>query len=385
MEDSTRGKVGTPAEKSRTNTFSNAQEMLEELRLTFGDAIDRMIKKGRLYIADNGENIPSRFLSRPGVPPPAGTNAYFMWPTGKDKMLNGVTVIMADRISRGDARKLLLHEIGEHYGLEVLLGKDYMPTLLQLNKLKNTDPVVAEAWASVLSRYVRKGSDILEGDQTFLSEVAARIGESAPENTWWKKFVAKVKNGLRRLGFYDPEKVTSADIQDFIINSLDRALAEPGQATPLRDTDRRNVRDSIANENQEAVFGKVLDSKDAEPNIGTFNPTLARKTLDIAGDGIKAIQEGTPEVINTIRNKLSNLPAFLREGYQGLLGLPAMISLYGRNLPSLKKLQTLLELRAGTAMQEREYIDVLGNIGMDAIKGKNRLGFNMYKKVYIYD
>ena len=377
-EDSTRGQVGTPATKGRVNTYSSAQEMLQELRLTFGGAVDRMIKKGRLYIADTANDVPNRFLTRPGIPPPSRTNAYFMWPPGKDRMLNGVTVIMADRVSRGDARKLLLHEIGEHYGLEVLLGKDYMPTLLQLNKLKNTDPVVAEAWASVLSRYVPQLAQ--EGDQTFLSEVAARIGESAPENTWWKKFVAKVKNGLRRLGFYDPEKVTSADIQDFIINSLDRALAEPGQATPLRDTDRRNVRDSIANEQQEAVFDKVLDNKDAGPNIGTYDPTLARKTLDIAGDGIKAIQEGTPEVINTIRNKLSNLPTFLRNGYQGLLGLPAMIGLYGRELPSLKKLMKLLELRAGKAMQEREYIDVLGNIGMDAIKGKKRLAFKLYKK-----
>ena len=232
-------------------------------------------------------------------------------------------------------------------------------------------------------------------------------------------------------------------------------MAEPGQATPLEDTDRRNVResqqttlekeleklkfelseafnerrsiesqrepvpsrvnkkikdrkeavkkeqeevdregqdpsgqmnlrfskDATSNEQQEAVFDNVKDSKDAEPNIGKYDRTFAKKSLDIAGEGIKAIQEGTPEVIELIRNKLSNLPAFLRESYQGLLGLPAMISLYGRMLPSLKKLQTLLELRAGKAMQEREYIDVLGNIGMDAIKGKKRLAFKMYKKV----
>ena len=49
-------------------------------------------------------------------------------------------------------------------------------------------------------------------------------------------------------------------------------------------------------------------------------------------------------------------------------------------LPSLKKLQTLLELRAGKAMQEREYIDLLGNIGMDAVKGNKRTVFKLYKK-----
>ena len=57
-----------------------------------------------------------------------------------------------------------------------------------------------------------------------------------------------------------------------------------------------------------------------------------------------------------------------------------MISLYGRFLPSIKKLQSLLEIRAGTATKEREYIDLMGNLGMNAIKGKERREFKIYKK-----
>ena len=77
---------------------------------------------------------------------------------------------------------MLLHEIGEHYGLEGMLGDNYLPTLIQLNKLKDTDSVVAAAWAQVTRNYT--GSDPVRykpGSVNFLREVAAHIGETAPQ------------------------------------------------------------------------------------------------------------------------------------------------------------------------------------------------------------
>ena len=380
--------AGTPADVSGRELSPkerlSAKEFLAELKEAFGNGVERMVKSGRLYIADTVEDVPERFAGSGGVAP--GTIAYFMHHPKKDKMLDGVILVIASRIKKGDARKILLHEIGEHYGLEVLLGKNYMPTLLQLNKLKNTDPVVKNAWASVLGRYVFPGSGIREGDKTFLFEVAARIGESAPENTWWKKIVARVKNALRRLGFYDPEKITSADIQDLIINSLDRAIAEPGPTEKMEVGPGTIIQEakSEANQDQMAVYGKELDKGKTVkeilgPNIGGYDPTYSEKTMELAGGAVKAIQVGTPKVVENIRDALSNLPAFLREAYQGLLGLPAMISLYGKFLPSLKKLQTLLEIRAGTAMRERDYINLMGFMGMNAVKGERRKEFKIFK------
>jgi len=378
--------VGTPATLGGTNKLT-AKEFREEAKESLGEGLERMIKNGRVYVADTVNDVPDRFKgSRGRAPVSDGTVAYFMWEPGvRDKRLNGVILIIASRVTKGDARKIMLHEVGEHYGLEVLLGNNYMPTLLQLNKLKDTDPVVTEAWNSVKRRYV--GKDIKEGDKTFLLEVAARVGESAPENTWWKQFVAKVKSALRKLGFYDPEKITSADIQDFIITSLDRAMKEPGPVEKLRVGDNVVIREarSEANQDQIAVYDKELDggktiNEVLGPDIGDHNPKRAKDSLKLAGNVIKAIQEGTPGVIDDVINKLSNLPDFLRESYQGLLGIPAMISLYGRQLPSIKKLQSLLEIRAGTATKEREYIDLMGNLGMNAVKGKERKEFKIYKK-----
>ena len=379
---------GTPATLGGTNKLT-AKEFREEAKETLGESLEKMIKNGRVYIADTVNDVPDRFKGNRGTASVSdGTVAYFMWePGARDKRLNGVILVIASRVTKGDARKVMLHEVGEHYGLEVLLGNNYMPTLLQLNKLKDTDPVVAEAWASVLSRYVGGKSKILEGDKNFLSEVAARIGESAPENTWWKQFVAKIKSALRKLGFYDPEKVTSADIQDFIITSLDRAMKEPGPVEKLRAGDNVVIKEarSEANQEQLEVFDKELDggktiNEMLGPDTGGHNPKRGEGALKLAGNVIKAVQEGTPGVIDDVINKLSNLPDFLRESYQGLLGIPAMISLYGRFLPSIKKLQSLLEIRAGTATKEREYIDLMGNLGMNAIKGKERREFKIYKK-----
>jgi hypothetical protein len=57
--------------------------------------------------------------------------------------------MISNRNPKGTARDILLHEVGEHYGLEGMLGNNYMPTLIQLNKLKDTDPVVKSAWNQV--------------------------------------------------------------------------------------------------------------------------------------------------------------------------------------------------------------------------------------------
>ena len=156
---------------------------------------------------------------------------------------------------------MLLHEIGEHYGLEGMLGDNYLPTLIQLNKLKDTDSVVAAAWAQVTRNYT--GSDPVRyrpGSLNFLREVAAHIGETAPQNTWFRYVMGMVKNFLRRLGFYDPEKITSRDLQDMILYSLNRTLKE-------------NVPSVKLQLNEEVVTYPSLYSADNPP--GAYSPKTA--------------------------------------------------------------------------------------------------------------
>ena len=127
----------------------------------------------------------------------------------------------------GQGRKVLLHELGEHYGLERMLGDSYGATLGRLNSLKNTDPAVRAIWDEVGRKY----PDLEVGGKLYLQEVMAKIGEQSPQNTLFKRVVAAVKNFLRKLGFFNPNTLTTADMQDLVMYSTRSALAKSDKVT----------------------------------------------------------------------------------------------------------------------------------------------------------
>ena len=128
----------------------------------------------------------------------------------------GVAYIIADRVSAGDVRAVVLHEVGEHYGLRGMLGeKVYNEQLNNLKKQKNTDITVAKAWEYVTKNYV----NLLETDEKqFLREVMARIGENAPNHNLWKRFVTAIKTFLVKKGII--KNLTGTELQDLVMRSL---------------------------------------------------------------------------------------------------------------------------------------------------------------------
>ena len=128
----------------------------------------------------------------------------------------GVAYIIADRVSAGDVRSVVLHEVGEHYGLRGMLGeKVYNEQLNNLKKQKNTDITVAKAWEYVTKNY----ANLLETDEKqFLREVMARIGESAPNHNLWKRFVTAIKTFLVKKGII--KNLTGTELQDLVMRSL---------------------------------------------------------------------------------------------------------------------------------------------------------------------
>ena len=196
-------------------TGQTAATITTELVEEFGNNINKAIQKGMLVIVDDVSQLPSNVtmsLKKDGVIPPNGA-------FDKD---SGITYLIANRIGQGRARRVLLHEIGEHYGLEGMLGKDYEPTLNRLNKLKDTDETVGGIWESVTRQY----PDLTVGSKPFLQEVMAKIGEDAPNNSIFKRVVSLVKEFLRKLGFINVNSLTKADLQDMVLNSLNVSLAD---------------------------------------------------------------------------------------------------------------------------------------------------------------
>ena len=153
--------------------------MKEELYKEFSKTlIDRLFDRGFLKIIDSRADLSD--ADRAGIP--SNVQGFYRFNPAGDRFRTGVTTLIANKNPVGSASGLLLHEIGEHYGLEGMLGKDYAITLNQLNRLKDTDPIVARAWKDVTINYATPGMIAADpsyniGGINFLREVAAHIGD----------------------------------------------------------------------------------------------------------------------------------------------------------------------------------------------------------------
>lgn len=317
------------------NTGETAETITTELVQEFGPNVNRMQERGRLVVVDSVEQLPANIKlssSANGAYDPNTQTSY----------------IVANRIEKGQGRRVLLHEIGEHHGLEKMVGKDYTALLNRLKTLRKQNADIDALFGEVQTQY----PELEVNSKPFLQEVMAKLGERAPNNTLFRRMVGAVKNFLRRLGIYDVNRFSDVDIQDMILNSLRVSLAE---ATSK----------SLASTNPSLQFSK-------ENPPGGVNPTQDNALFKYAGQVQQKMPTPTKEYIKGVWDKVTELPTSIKDAWTGMLGLQAMVDLYDKYLPSIKKLMNTLERRAAEVETTRAEVDVLGNLGMDIIQGKER-------------
>ena len=365
----------TPTLESKAPRYTSAKQFIQELYAEFGQKlIDQFMKRGKLIVVDTASDVAEYGVNPNDVGP--GTKGFFIWnPSTLDKTRffnqkrSGRSFIVADRNNQGTARNLILHEVGEHYGLETMLGDLYAPTMLQLERLRKTDPLVKKAWESVTQRYRSYGLEYgTKTAMTFLSEVAAMIGETAPENTWFRRVMGAVKQFLRRIGFYDPNKITSKDIQEMILYSLNRSLREPSKLIIPPGAGEYAIKNSIADK----IFSK-------KQPFGGYNPSIGNKLFTMAQTAIEEAPAFSKDIKKKAIRFIGELPVGLKELVMGLGGLPVLDQLYGKWLPSIRELMKAIEKRAGAADRQRAIADELAHIGLDIVKNKKR------KKIKLID
>lgn len=222
----------------------------------------------------------------------------------------GVAYIIADRVSAGDVRKVVLHEVGEHYGLRGMLGeKVYNQQLENLKKQKNRDIAVAKAWDHVLKNY----TNLLETDEKqFLREVMAKLGEDAPNHGLWKRFVTAIKSFLVKKGII--KNLTGEELQDLIMRSLHttikgRRVVSSGTGIesargPTDPDAKRDLDDEFrANEVPDAPFNNQKDIADKlKENIGEAKKVIRDVSSAPKQSGIKMIS-GLDKALTTFRVK----------------------------------------------------------------------------------
>ena len=387
------------------DTGQTAETITTELVQEFGPNVNRMQERGKLVVVDNVEQLPADVK--------VSSNA-----NGAYDPNTQTSYIIANRIEKGQGRRILLHEIGEHYGLERMVGKDYQAMLNRLKTLRKQNADVDAIFAEVQATY----PELEVNSNPFLQEVMAKLGERAPNNTLFRRMVGAVKNFLRKLGLYDVNRFSDVDIQDMILNSLRVSLAEASSkslasSTPAVQLSKESELTALENElavremelqSQRTADNGVTDkrvlkrrddkaeevrlkklelkqtpeqlefkfSREAPP--GGVNPAQSRALLKYAGDLQQKLPLPTKDYIDGVWQKVLELPTSIKKAWTGMLGLQAMVDLYDKYLPSIKKLMNVLERRAAEVETTRAEVDVLGNLGMDIIQGKKR-------KLIVYD
>ena len=295
----------TPAQEARaeiTPSGETKESITEHLKGEFGNNILTAQKRGNLQIANTIDELPEEVRSK-------------MAPNAVGAFHKGTSYLIADRMDKPTARRTLLHEVGEHHGLEGMLGKDnYKQVLRQVRNLKDTDNVVKSAWLDVTKLY----PELNPADEQHTREVLAKIGEVAPNSTVWRRVVGAVKNFLTKLGLYNPNKFTTADIQDLILHSLRKTLKQP-MPTPSRETQ----------------FAKMGPTNTADPKV-------AAQLLQSVGDAVKNIPVYNSDIGVGARAALSKVSPAARKIAMSFLSLPNKIDLYGDRLPQLKQLLSAL-------------------------------------------
>lgn len=119
----------------------------------------------------------------------------------------GVAYLVANRMSTERAPAALLHELGEHHGLEGFIGAAGWRAIKAKIARIATDPasLTHGAWRTVKTAYPEfKGmadADLAKSDR-FIHEVMAKLGESSAgrRQSFWLNLEGFIRRGLLRLG-----------------------------------------------------------------------------------------------------------------------------------------------------------------------------------------
>jgi len=289
--ETTGASLGTQeARVAPVDTGNTSESVSNELTQEFGPNVGRMQERGRLQIVNSVEELPDTVKmseTANGAFDPSTQTSY----------------IVANRVPEGQARRVLLHEVGEHYGLEKMVGKDYKALLNRAKSLKNTNKQVKEIYDEVEALY----PELTPGSKPFLQEVVAKLGEQAPNNTIMRRLIGAVKNFLRRLGLYDVNRFSDIDIQDMILNSLRASLKETtGREQVSADVkqSRReiNTKLGIKDETLDKILADYGNSADYNLSSGWLTYMAPEDFLKLTAslDHIKALKKQVAQGVGSV-------------------------------------------------------------------------------------
>jgi hypothetical protein len=234
-----------------------------------------------------------------------------------------VVYLIADNISdKTQAAITLAHEALGHFGLRVVLGKNFnkmMDDLYRSNKMVRDRA----------DEKIDDGMDKRTAVEEVLSEMAQEVYDVR---------VPRSKNKLSAL-----QKV---------INAIRQFLRDLG--VPLREITDQEVIGLIANARAAVVKGPVKAAMPAKEQAKYS--TRSKGIFDGLNQQVNNLPGMNSQLADDFKNAMSNVPDKVRSAALGFLTMPQIQEIYGTALPSLKKLTAALEARASDMMDRRQRI-----------------------------
>jgi len=198
------------------NLATKAEMVTNYVRQSFGASTEALLDAARISIIETPDQLPAR---RDGMPHPEDVHGM----TTND----GTVYIVANNIRPDEVRGLVLHEIGEHVGMEQMLGAD-----LYRDLLNQVQAGIASGKKEFVNAAMRVPDDTPL--QHVASEQLAYLIQNSPELGIVKRIIAAIRAwAYRTFDFVrDRIELSEADIQALAISSLHGVARRARQAEP---------------------------------------------------------------------------------------------------------------------------------------------------------
>jgi hypothetical protein len=261
-------------------------KITEIIKKEFGNGVTSLIKNKILRIVESIEEIPEYAQKISDQ-----VNAFYDPETNQ-------AIIIANRTTEDLVRKIVLHEVGEHYGLRGMLGEAvYKQILDAVERLKNTDPSIKKAWEK--TENVKEYQDFSR--EMFIAEVIAKIGEDAPNHGIWKRVQTAIKTFLIKKGII--KDINASDLKDLVMHSLRTAINDTPKVTQ---TPANEIQYSVRPEDQE-------ESRNLKSQFQEFNIPDAPFTNQ------KDFSDKFTENINDLKKNIKNIKDQPKEATKGMI------------------------------------------------------------------
>lgn len=312
-----REKIGSPIPEEelsleeQAEAAANSLELYKTLRHNPLDTVARLREVMRLYRFDNVEIVdrPESFseaaldaIARHGFSPSMVRGFY--------DSASDTVYFNAARLSPSEVPGVVFHELVAHKGLREVLAPDAFNSMLDSVSSRHG----GEARFREIAERYHLDLETENGRREAAEEYIAHLAEERNEAlkpSWWREFLAQVKQLLRRLPYLDRVRWSDREIEALLRRSA-RAMRRRNRAGSNRDAGMFFA----VNENGETLFHVTGRDNAMTAQEIIDDPTISPDDFVLTSEGSEIWGEITPEMVEKAGGKsgIKALPIKLQKG-----------------------------------------------------------------------